>query len=573
MNRFFVARWMLAATLMLATVSCKREKVPSGEGPDTDPDTPIAVQGVSIIPSEELSIKIGEKVKLTAVITPENATNCACSWESDKPGVASVSDEGLVCGEAEGTASISVRTEDGGFTAAVDVTVCNDDPVTPDPEHPQVTDILLSVEEIPGAGVIYKKRVRDSQDIGIGATHKYKITVVPSDAPQSVRIANQATGYGGAKFSIAGNILTVTVPSTQRPPDNASTSDRFSYVTLEADGGFTKRIFFYTQKYDPYQVKIGDYIVRYSTNKVGIEDGGYRGNGRYDTMEASVSNGMVGGSSSGRHSIIMYFGTGHIRTPYWSDYGPSRSILVNGEAIHGIAVPLNLNKMYRSDNPEGEIWSDSKSYGATSDNRDLPSWAKSYAYILSFTGLNIHKANYAFFNTLALVAVNAGNGSSYEVRPAQFFVNDITRQPAIDMKVDSDKNKDFSDAMYWKLSEFQGKLPSVGASEVNVISPYVSPWLFPSIADYCCIFAGEAFTNEEFAGTTSLQAEAWDRLALLKKQTGISNWNLSWWACQESDTNSAAQFTISDTGNYVDLSWNGSCSKNTKNFVYPILYF
>ena len=575
MKRFFAAGLTLALTLMFVATSCKREKVPSGEGPDIEPDTPIAVQGVSIVPAESQSIKIGEKVKLTAVITPENATNCACSWESDKPGVASVSDEGLVCGESEGTASISVRTEDGGFTAAVDVTVCNDDPVTPDPEHPQVTDILLSVEEIPGAGVIYKKRARDSQDIGVGATHKYKITVVPSDAPQSVRIANQATGYGGAKFSIAGNILTVTVPSTRRPPDNASTSDRFSYVTLEADGGFTKRIFFYTQKYDPYQVKEGDYIVRYSSNKVGVEDGGYRGNGRYDTMEASVSKGMVvsGSSTSGRHSIIMYFGTGHIRTPYWSDYGPSSPIMVNDEAIHGIAVPLNLNKMYRSDNPEGEIWSDSKSYGATSDNRDLPSWAKLYAYILSFTGLNIHKANYAFFNTLALVAVNAGNGSSYEVRPAQFFVNDITRQPAIDMKVDSDKNKDFSDAMYWKLSEFQGKLPSVRDSDASVVAPYVSPWLFPSIADYCCIFAGEPFTNEEFAGTTSLQAEAWDRLELLKKRTGISDWNLSWWACQEYNKDSAAQFTISDTGNYVDLSWNGSCSKDTKNFVYPILYF
>ena len=562
---------MLAMALLPAAVSCKKEKALSGEGPDA----PIAVQGVSIMPSDPKNIKIGEKLKLTAVFTPENATNCSCVWESDKPDIADVSEEGLVSGKTEGTASISVRTEDGGFTAKVYVTVSNEEPLPPDdPENPRVTDIILSVEEIPGAGVIYRKRTMDSQDIGVGATHKYKITVEPSAAFQSVRIANQTSGYGGAKFSLAGNILTVTVPSTQSPPANPGSSDKFSYVTIEADGGFTKRIFFYTQKYDPYQVKEGDYIVRYSTNKVGVEDGGYRGNGRYDTMEASVSQGMVGGSASGRHSIIMYFGNTHIRTPYWTEYGPSRSIIVNGEAIHGIAVPLSLNKMYRSDNPNGEIWSDSKSYVASSDNKDLPSWAREYKYFLSFTGLNIHKAHYAFFNTFAFVAVNAGNGSSYEVRPAQFFVNDLTRQPAIDMKVDDDKNKDFSDGMYWKLSEFQGKLPSVGASEVNVIGPYVTPWLFPSIADYCSIFAGEPFTNEEFAGTTALQTEASYRLALLKKRTGISDWNISWWASQEYDKDSAAQFTINESASLTGLlGWDGDCSKNTRNFVYPILYF
>lgn len=84
-------------------------------------DTTVSVTGVSLNPLT-LSFNIGESGTFTAAVTPENATNPAVSWASSNEAVATVS-EGVVSGLTAGTATITVTTEDGGFTASGLVTV------------------------------------------------------------------------------------------------------------------------------------------------------------------------------------------------------------------------------------------------------------------------------------------------------------------------------------------------------------------------------------------------------------------------------------------------------------------
>ena len=66
---------------------------------------------------------IGETLQLTAIFNPGTATNKAVSWSSDNTTVAEVNANGLVTAKAEGTATITVTTADGGKTAQCVVTV------------------------------------------------------------------------------------------------------------------------------------------------------------------------------------------------------------------------------------------------------------------------------------------------------------------------------------------------------------------------------------------------------------------------------------------------------------------
>ncbi len=65
----------------------------------------------------------GETLDLVATVSPDNATNKAVSWASDKTDVAIVNGTGTVTAKTPGTATITVTTTDGSKTATCVVTV------------------------------------------------------------------------------------------------------------------------------------------------------------------------------------------------------------------------------------------------------------------------------------------------------------------------------------------------------------------------------------------------------------------------------------------------------------------
>lgn len=82
----------------------------------------IAVTSV-VLGNTELTLVEGEEEKLAVAVTPENATDKSVVWESGNESVATVSQEGLVTAVGEGKAMITVKTNDGGFSASCEVTV------------------------------------------------------------------------------------------------------------------------------------------------------------------------------------------------------------------------------------------------------------------------------------------------------------------------------------------------------------------------------------------------------------------------------------------------------------------
>lgn len=86
-------------------------------------DSPLQpVSGVTL-DQAKAGIGVGKTLQLTATVTPENATNKTVRWMSSNEFVASVNEDGVVTGLAEGEAIITVITNNGGRTAQCMVTV------------------------------------------------------------------------------------------------------------------------------------------------------------------------------------------------------------------------------------------------------------------------------------------------------------------------------------------------------------------------------------------------------------------------------------------------------------------
>lgn len=82
----------------------------------------IAVSEVQLN-KKELTLTEGGTEKLVVTVKPDDATDKSVVWESSSTAVATVDQEGLVTAVGEGKATITVKTNDGGFSASCEVTV------------------------------------------------------------------------------------------------------------------------------------------------------------------------------------------------------------------------------------------------------------------------------------------------------------------------------------------------------------------------------------------------------------------------------------------------------------------
>ena len=115
----------------------------------------VAVTGVNINEDDQ-TLVIGQTVQLTAVVEPADATNQNVAWSSSEEAIATVSETGLVTAVGEGTASITVTTEDGNFTDNITFTSV--------PVEPQIS--LNCNSGVPGANLFIATRGFDADTAG-----------------------------------------------------------------------------------------------------------------------------------------------------------------------------------------------------------------------------------------------------------------------------------------------------------------------------------------------------------------------------------------------------------------------
>ena len=98
---------------------------------DTTPEPTIHVTSVSLNQTSA-EMYLGEYLQLTATVNPSEADDKRVTWSSSDGRVVQVDENGKVRATGRGTATITVTTVDGGFTATCEITVSrHEEPVNP----------------------------------------------------------------------------------------------------------------------------------------------------------------------------------------------------------------------------------------------------------------------------------------------------------------------------------------------------------------------------------------------------------------------------------------------------------
>ena len=131
------------------------------------------VSGVSL-DQNDVSLSVGESVTLSATVSPDNASDRSVSWSSSDSSVATVSDKGAVKAVGGGTATITVTTNDGGYSASCTARVSK--PVI------EVTGVSLDADDV---------------SLSVGESFGLTATVKPSDA------ADKGVSWSSSDSSVA----------------------------------------------------------------------------------------------------------------------------------------------------------------------------------------------------------------------------------------------------------------------------------------------------------------------------------------------------------------------------------
>ena len=153
----------------------------------------IHVTGVSLSKTA-LTLAPGESAALKATVAPADAAVKGVTWSSSNTSVAAVSGSGRVTAKAEGTAVITVKTNDGGRTAKCTVTV--KDPTV------HVTGVTLD---------------KVSLTLKVGESGTLKATVAPNNATDkgvtwsSSKTSVATVSSGGKVTAVAAGTAVITV--------------------------------------------------------------------------------------------------------------------------------------------------------------------------------------------------------------------------------------------------------------------------------------------------------------------------------------------------------------------------
>lgn len=133
----------------------------------------VSVTGVRVAPAK-MSLIAGHTGRLAASVSPSDATNKGVVWNSSNANVAKVDANGMVTAMRPGSAAITVKTKDGGYTAKSIVTV--------------------SAASVKATGV---KVTPKSVTLTAGKAKKLKATVMPQAA------TNQSVSWASSNKKVA----------------------------------------------------------------------------------------------------------------------------------------------------------------------------------------------------------------------------------------------------------------------------------------------------------------------------------------------------------------------------------
>ena len=240
-------------------------------------DSEVPVTGVSVSPTLA-SIEINGMVTLSETVSPTNATDKSVSWSSNNTAVATVNGSGVVTGVAEGMATITVSTTDGGFMAQAEINVTSYEvPVTGVSVSPTIVSIEID-ETVTLSETVSPTNATD-KSVNWSSNNTSVATVngsgVVTGVAEGIAAITVTTTDGG--FTAEAEV-TVTYGGTVEPCENPVTVS----VPISQDGAgehcwFTTDDISYVNSWalDVLEINGVDYLNEYSNSLPERIDGGY----------------------------------------------------------------------------------------------------------------------------------------------------------------------------------------------------------------------------------------------------------------------------------------------------------
>ena len=178
----------------------------------------VPVTGINIVQSD-VELEVGKTSELRAGIIPNNATNKSVQWTSSDPSVVTVTD-GVLVAKGEGTATITAKTVDGGFTASVSVTVKK----ASEPQKVSVTAVSLN---------------KSTLSLKVGESSTLRATISPSDATDKgvIWTSNRTSVATVSSSGVVTGKAAGTAVITVRTNDGGKTSTCNVTVTSNPEPG------------------------------------------------------------------------------------------------------------------------------------------------------------------------------------------------------------------------------------------------------------------------------------------------------------------------------------------------
>lgn len=192
----------------------------------------VRVGGLSVSPTA-LTLEVGAQSRLTATVTPDDASNKTVRWASGNEAVATVDANGVVTAKAVGTATITATTVDGQYTESSLVTVKDRD------SGGHTTDYYTLYFETDGGTTVRPIRRAEGSRIDLSQTTEregYIFTgwYLDKECTQSVNhviLNRDMTVYAGWRKDIAD-------PANTGVSDRLNTDEHIRYLLGYPDGAF-----------------------------------------------------------------------------------------------------------------------------------------------------------------------------------------------------------------------------------------------------------------------------------------------------------------------------------------------
>ena len=263
----------------------------------------VDVTGVTIN-TTATTINVGSTKTLVATVLPIDATDKAVTWSSSDSNVASVDSNGVVSGVASGSATITVTTHDGGYTASCAVAV----------EEVTITTLtIVGAPSISAETCNYNAIGDNSEDVTSSATWSITsgsqyATINPNNGIVTIlNGANESNVTIQAEY--AGLTATTNVTLTYVSGTESETNTE---STVDIGGNTTTVTTTVTEYEDGSSVEVietvitdanGDLIGTSESNKTVNTDGSYNGTTtNYDANGDPTDGSNVTGDTNGNIS-------------------------------------------------------------------------------------------------------------------------------------------------------------------------------------------------------------------------------------------------------------------------------